>query len=264
MAVKYFNGIVPDYLDLELQSAAEIALESVNKNMDTYHIDSAAEAIFNLFHRANKYIDENSPWLLAKNDADRPKLGTVIYNLLETIRFGAVLLEPFIPGTSSEILNQLGTNNKSFDFGSLVPGEKLGEAKILFARIDEEKFLLEINKNKAPEIPEPEHEPEIEINNFSACELRVAKIIACELIPKAKKLLKLELDLGYEKRTVVSGIAECYSPEELLNKKVICIVNLKPAILRGVESRGMILASSGQDDKISVIFTDGNIGDRVR
>jgi len=214
------------------------------------------------------------PWALAKDETKKERLGTVLYNLLETIRLGAVLLEPLMPGTSAEILRQLGTDVQSFEFGGLVPGTKLGEAKILFERIDEEKMLAELAKEtakaheeKAAEkaaVPEPEHEPEISIEQFMGTELRVALVTACEPVPKAKKLLKLTLDLGYETRTVVSGIAEFYKPEDLVGKKVVCVANLKPAVIRGVESRGMILASSSADGKISVLLADGNPGDRVR
>ena len=206
--------------------------------------------------------------MLAKNESDRARLGTVIYNLLETIRVGAVLAEPFMPATSAEILCQLGSECKSFTFGGLVPGGMLGEAKTLFARVDEAAVLAEIAAEKAaqekPAVPEPEHEPEITIDGFAAAELRVALVTACEPVPKAKKLLKLTLDLGYGTRTVVSGIAEYYKPDDLIGKKVVCVANLKPALLRGVESRGMILASSSPDGKISVLFSDGNPGDRVR
>lgn len=273
MTQKYFGGVVPapagdEGPDAELKALAAETVREFDKLMDTFHTADAVDTLFALFRRANKYIDETAPWVLAKDEANTARLSTVIYNLLETIRLGAVLLQPLMPGTSAEILRQLGTDIDIFEFGALVPGTKLGEAKKLFDRIDEAKMLAEIAAEKEaaqkPAVPEPEHEAEIEIDHFAATELRVALVEACEPVPKAKKLLKLTLDLGYEKRTVVSGIAEYYKPEDLIGKKVVCVVNLKPAVLRGVESRGMILASASADGKISVLFADGNPGDRVR
>lgn len=273
MTQKYFGGVVPapagdEGPDAELKALAAETVREFDKLMDTFHTADAVDTLFALFRRANKYIDETAPWVLAKDEANTARLSTVIYNLLETIRLGAVLLQPLMPGTSAEILRQLGTDIDIFEFGALVPGTKLGEAKKLFDRIDEAKMLAEIAAEKEaaqkPAVPEPEHEAEIEIDHFAATELRVALVEACEPVPKAKKLLKLMLDLGYEKRTVVSGIAEYYKPEDLIGKKVVCVVNLKPAVLRGVESRGMILASASADGKISVLFADGNPGDRVR
>lgn len=279
MTKRFFEGIVPapagdEGPDADLKALAGDTVKEFDRLMDTFHTADAVDVLFALFKRANKYIDETMPWALAKDETKKERLGTVLYNLLETIRLGAVLLEPLMPGTSAEILRQLGTDVQSFEFGGLVPGTKLGEAKILFERIDEEKMLAEFAKEtakaheeKAAEkaaVPEPEHEPEISIEQFMGTELRVALVTACEPVPKAKKLLKLTLDLGYETRTVVSGIAEFYKPEDLVGKKVVCVANLKPAVIRGVESRGMILASSSADGKISVLLADGNPGDRVR
>lgn len=279
MTKRFFEGIVPapagdEGPDADLKALAGDTVKEFDRLMDTFHTADAVDVLFALFKRANKYIDETMPWALAKDETKKERLGTVLYNLLETIRLGAVLLEPLMPGTSAEILRQLGTDVQSFEFGGLVPGTKLGEAKILFERIDEEKMLAELAKEtakaheeKAAEkaaVPEPEHEPEISIEQFMGTELRVALVTACEPVPKAKKLLKLTLDLGYETRTVVSGIAEFYKPEDLVGKKVVCVANLKPAVIRGVESRGMILASSSADGKISVLLADGNPGDRVR
>jgi len=279
MTKRFFEGIVPapagdEGPDADLKALAGDTVKEFDRLMDTFHTADAVDVLFALFKRANKYIDETMPWALAKDETKKERLGTVLYNLLETIRLGAVLLEPLMPGTSAEILRQLGTDVQSFEFGGLVPGTKLGEAKILFERIDEEKMLAELAKEtakaheeKAAEkaaVPEPEHEPEISIEQFMGTELRVALVSACEPVPKAKKLLKLTLDLGYETRTVVSGIAEFYKPEDLVGKKVVCVANLKPAVIRGVESRGMILASSSADGKISVLLADGNPGDRVR
>ena len=280
MTKKYFDGIVPTPgapadIDAELKAAVAHATESSVKLMSEYHVADSLDEIFTMLRRANKYIDETMPWVLAKNEADRARLATVIYNLLETIRVGAVLLNPYIPTTSENIFAQLGTDKKDFStvgFGALESGRPLGEAFTLFARIDEKKFLEEMEKARAEAEralkaneprPEPEHEAEISIDTFAAVELRVAEILECEPIPKAKKLLKLQVDLGYEKRQVVSGIAKYYTPEELVGKKVALVTNLKPAKLCGTDSYGMILAS-GEDD-VKVVFLDPSAknGDRI-
>ena len=280
MTKKYFDGIVPAPtapadIDTELKEAVAVATRESVKLMSEYHVADSLDEIFTMLRRANKYIDETMPWVLAKNEADRERLATVIYNLLETIRVGAVLLNPYIPSTSENIFSQLGTDKKDFstvEFGALEAGKPLGEAFTLFARIDEKKFLQDMEKAKAEAeralkanepAPEPEHEAEIGIDAFAAVELRVAEILECEPVPKAKKLLKLQVDLGYEKRQVVSGIAKYYTPDQLVGKKVVLVTNLKPAKLCGVDSYGMILAS-GEDD-VKVVFLDPSAknGDRI-
>ena len=281
MTKKYFGGTVPapDRVadpDGELLAAVKRGTEESVKLMSEYHVADSLDEIFTMLRRANKYIDETMPWALAKNEEDKPRLATVIYNLLETIRIGAVLLSPYIPETSKNIFSQLGTDKTSYAdvaFGALESGKPLGEAFTLFARIDEKKFLEEMERArleaeaalKAAEesVKEPEHEPEIGIEQFGAVELRVAEILECEPVPKAKKLLKLQVDLGYERRQVVSGIAKYYTPDELVGKKVVLVTNLKPAKLCGVDSYGMILAS-GEDD-VKVVFLDpaAKNGDRI-
>ena len=280
MTKKYFGGIVPaptapDKLDEELKAAVAHATESSVKLMSEYHVADSLDEIFTMLRRANKYIDETMPWVLAKNEADKDRLATVIYNLLETIRVGAVLLNPYIPTTSENIFAQLGTDKKDFstvEFGALESGKSLGEAFTLFARIDEKKFLLEMEKARAEAelalkanepTPEPEHEAEIGIDAFAAVEMRVAEILECEPVPKAKKLLKLQVDLGYEKRQVVSGIAKYYAPDELVGKKVVLITNLKPAKLCGVDSFGMILASGEENVKVVFLDPTAKNGDRI-
>ena len=286
MNEKYFDGTIPApvesdkadevALDNELKSLAAETVTKSGELMDSYHIADALDAIFTLLRRANKYIDETLPWVLAKNEADKPRLGTVIYNLLETIRIAGVLLTPFITATSDEIFAQLGSDVSDYDsiskFGNLVSGGKTGESKVLFARIDEEAFLAEIEAAKAAKLaeleksapPKPEAVPEIAIDNFFSVELRTAQITACEKVPKAKKLLKLQLDLGYEKRQVVSGIAKFYEPEALIGKKVIVVANLKPAVLCGIESNGMILASGEDEVRVVFLADDAPLGERVR
>ncbi len=273
MMTKYFGGIIPEPksdepVDAELKAYVESCCNEMKAQMDSYHVADAVETVFSLFRRANKYIDETLPWTLAKN-CETERLGTVMYNLTEAIRVGAVMLEPFMPSTSKSILEQIGTERDSYSFGELEAGKPIGQARVLFSRADEAQMLEKLeNLGGKPEaqIPMPEDcEAEIGIDDFCKVELRTAEIIDCEPIPKAKKLLKLQLDLGYEKRQVASGIAKCYKPQDLIGKKVIVVSNLKPAMLCGVESRGMILAS-GEGDKIKVVFLDDDtpLGQRIR
>ena len=278
MTKKYFDGIVPtpdvkEPIDDELYAAVREGIDKSVELMGAYHVADSLEAIFSMLRRANKYIDETMPWVLAKSEETKGRLATVIYNLLEVIRTAAVLLVPYIPSTAKAIFGQLGTDKTEFDsiatFGALESGKPLGEAFTLFARIDENKFLAEMEEKirlaaeAAKPVEEPEHEAEIGIESFSAVELRVAEIIACEPIPKAKKLLKLQVDLGYEKRQVVSGIAKFYQPDELIGKKVCLVANLKPCKLCGVDSFGMILASGDEDVKVVFLDPSAKNGDRI-
>ncbi|MBS5724729.1 MAG: methionine--tRNA ligase [Clostridiales bacterium] len=277
MAKKYFDGIVPspdseEELDRDLKNTVLQATGQFGEQMDAYHIADAMETVFSMLRRANKYIDETTPWALAKDPDSRGRLGTVLYNLLESIRVAAVLLTPAIPATCASIFTQLGTDKTEYDsltsFGELEPGKPLGEAVMLFSRIDEKKMLEEIaaeSTAKASAAPErPEGIAQIGIDDFMSVELRSAQITACEKIPKAKKLLKLELDLGYEKRQVVSGIAAFYTPQDLIGKKIIVVANLKPAKLCGVESNGMILASGEEQVRVVFLSDDTPLGERIR
>ncbi len=282
MQKKYFDKVVqaptaPDPLDEELKAACQKAYTTMREQMDAYHIADALTAIFEMLSRANKYIDETSPWSLAKDESQRARLGTVLYNLLEAIRQGAVMLAPFIPGTAEEILNELGTAKRDFDslasFDGMTAGDSVADSKVLFARVDEEKELAafeaerqaQIAAAKAEEKPEkPEGCAMIGIEDFMNVELRTAKILACEKVPKAKKLLKLQVDLGYETRQVVSGIAKWYEPEALVGKKIILVANLKPAVLCGIESNGMILASGEETVRVVFLADDTPLGERVR
>ena len=272
MTKKYFEGNVPapnayNETDNDLVSCARNTYEEMKAQMDGYRIADAVQTVFGLFRRANKYIDETTPWSLAKN-GEKDRLATVMYNLLEVIRVGAVMLEPFMPSTSANILKQLGTDKDGYEFGLIEIGKPVGIPEVLFNRLDEKEAyekLSNMNPPKAPAIPYPDDcsEP-IGIDSFAAVELRTAKVIACELVPKAKRLLKIQLDLGYEQRQIVSSIAMCYKPEELVGKKLIVVANLKPATFCGVESNGMLLAvGDGKDCK--VIFLDENIpiGQRI-
>ena len=275
MTKKYFDGVVPekgdeDEFDKNLRETVEKAREDYFAQMDGYHIADAVESVFSALRRANKYIDETAPWVLAKSEETKPRLASVIYNLLETIRLCGTLLAPFMPGTAKSIAAQIGCGDQSYEYGALKAGTVLGESSPLFARIDEAKFYADLEAEraeaeKAAAVPEkPEGLALIGIEDFMNVELRTAQVVECEPIPKAKKLLKLQLDLGYEKRQVVSGIAKFYTPDQLIGKKIIVVANLKPAKLCGVESNGMILASG--EEEVRVVFLDPEtpLGERVR
>ncbi|MBQ7380121.1 MAG: methionine--tRNA ligase [Clostridia bacterium] len=248
--------------------------------MDSYHIADAVSAVFDLFGRANKYIDETTPWTLAKDEANKERLGTVMYNLLEAIRWGAVMLLPLLPGTADEVLGMLNAQARSFEtigaedkFCGIVAGSEVADSKVLFARVDEAKKLEEIAKEQEAEAAKNAPEPAVEkpegcaligIDAFMNVELRSAKILTCEKVPKAKKLLKLTVDLGYEQRQVVSGIAKWYEPDALIGKKIILVANLKPATLCGIESNGMILASGEETVRVVFLAEDTPLGERIR
>lgn len=279
MSNKYFDGQVmaptaQEPLDEQLKDAALAAVENVDKLLSKYRVSDALEAILSLARRSNKYIDETAPWVLAKDEDKKERLGTVLYNLLESIRFIAILVSPFMPETAEKIFKQINTQVTSYDslkeFGGLKAGEKVGTAEPLFSRLDSEKLLADIAEaaKKAQEAEKPkkeiEQKPEITIDDFAKVELRVAKVEACDPVKKAKKLLKLTLDDGAGKRTVASGIAQYYKPEDLIGHNVILVANLKPAKLCGVESCGMILAADS-NDSVKVIFADDmEVGSTVR
>lgn len=276
MTNKYFDGVVQpgdvtEELDGELKALAVETVGKVDKLLSEYRISDTLDAIFTLAKRCNKYIDETAPWALAKDESKKARLGTVLYNLLESIRFVAVLLSPFLPETSEKILAQINTDIKDYDslsaFGALKAGTVVGKAEPLFARIDAKEMLEKIEaraeaaqeaaKEENAEVEEAEGLAKIGIEDFSKVELKVAEIKDCEPVKKAKKLLKLTLDDGSKTpRTVASGIAKWYKPEELIGHKVIVVSNLKPAVLCGVESNGMILAADAGDEA-KVVFVDG-------
>ena len=279
MTKKYFGGMVPapaqgTEFDASLIETVKQTVETYKAKMDDLHIADAENAVFAMLRRANKYIDETAPWILAKDEDKKEVLGTVLYNLLETIRVGAVLLTPFMPSTAASIFKQLNTEAGDLstveNFGVYAAGTVLGESEMLFGRIDAEKKLEELKAEheaavKAAQKPEkPEGVAEIGIDDFMGVELRTAQIVACEPVPKAKKLLKLQIDLGYEQRQVVSGIAKWYKPEDLVGKKIIVVANLKPAKLCGVESQGMILALGEETVRVVFLAEDTPLGERVR
>ncbi len=273
MVNKYFDGEITnpkvyDPVDEGLISTALETKEKVEEKMEDLQVGAALDEIFKLLRRTNKYIDETSPWVLAKNEEDRARLATVLYNLLESIRIAAVLLESFLPETSEKILDMLNTGQRSLEstesFGHLeTGGHVVKKAPVLFARIDEKEFFEQLEKDQAKEKKakekaekkdakvEPvanEKKPEITIDDFAKVELKVGTIIECKPHPKADRLLVEQIDLGDEVRQVVSGIAEHYKPEELVGKQVIVVTNLKPVKLRGVESQGMLLCAANDKD----------------
>ena len=272
---KYFDGVIQEptaeeVLDFEIKTACTDTVKKVDELLATYRVADALEAIVALAKRCNKYIDETMPWALAKDEEKKARLGTVLYTLLEGIRYIAILLSPFMPETSDKIMEQLNCDNKDYDtldsFGTIKPGVKVNKAVPLFNRLDSEKLLAEIHakqeaeakKNEKKNAPKIEGLAQIGIDDFAKVELRVGEIKACEPIKKSKKLLKLTVFDGEKDRTVASGISTYYKPDELVGKKIVLVANLKPAKLCGVESNGMILAASTGDD-VKVIFLDNEI-----
>ncbi len=274
---KYFGGVVQEpntgeELDSELEQFCYDTMKKVDECIDSFHISDAVEAVMNLAKRCNKYIDETTPWVLAKDESLKPRLGTVLYNLLEAIRYIAVLVEPFMPDTCKKIFEQINCDIKSYDslekFGAYKAGTQLSNPTPLFVRIDPDKLYAEIEEmqKKSAEgeksIEEVEEiEPiaeEISIDDFAKSDIRVGKVLACEKVKKSKKLLKFTLDDGMGERTIVSGIAQYYKPEELVGKSVLFVANLKPVKLCGVESQGMIL-SAEKGDSLTLITVDSAI-----
>ena len=276
MFEKYFGGTLPveresGEFDDDLICTATSLKKSVDGYMDKTQLNNALAEIFKVVSRANKYIDETAPWVLAKDENNRTRLATVLYNLLETIRIVSTLLSAFMPTTMPRALEQIGadeaaaTYDNADKFGVLPLDVTVKKGEALFPRIDVEKEIEELNsiiKNNDTESEETkklreeiEGVAQIGIDDFGKVDLRVAEIKACEPIKKAKKLLKLTVFDGVKERTVASGIAKYYKPEELVGKKIILVSNLKPAKLCGVESCGMILAATCGDD-IKVIFVD--------
>nr|WP_283164852.1 methionine--tRNA ligase [Lysinibacillus sp. Bpr_S20] len=276
MINKYFDGIIPTEnlqsteFDAALQDQAESVRIKYEESMEKMQFSVVLADVWTLVSRTNKYIDETQPWVLAKEESDKPKLGAVMRNLAESLHQIAVMLQPFMTSTPKRIIEQLGLDDKFLawetieTFGNTIPANiKVVEKGIpIFPRLESEVEIEYIREEmrgsvKTPQVEESKVEqkpadipeiPEITIDDFMKVDLRVATVIACETIPKADKLLKLQVDLGYEQRQVVSGIAKFYSPDELIGQKVIVVTNLKPVKLRGELSQGMILA--GEKDGI--------------
>ena len=281
MANKYFDGVLPcntEKTELDDAFIADIlaARPLMEQGFDQFKIADALEAVMNSAKRSNKYIDETAPWALARNEADRDRLSTVLYHLLEAIRIIAVELTPFTPETAEKIFAQLNTDVTSYDsilsFGAYPLGTKAGAPVPLFSRIDAAAALAEIEAEMNKKAEEAQRKSEIEgiakigIEDFAKVDLRAAEIVACEPVKKAKKLLKLTLSDGVGTRTVASGIAKWYTPDDLTGKKVVLVSNLKPAVLCGIESQGMILAADCGEDDVKVLFLDPQtpVGAKIR
>lgn len=284
MVIKYFDGTLPqerqaDPLDDELLSMASELRNKVDEFIDLTQLSNALAEIFKVISRANKYIDETAPWVLAKDDANKARLASVLYNLLEVVRISSTLLYPFMPSTMPKVWEQIGLdeNNATYEnSGSLnvLPANvTVKKGDVLFPRIDAEKEIEELNAIISANAPKEEApaekiilEPEITIDDFAKVELRVGKIIECEKVKKSSKLLCMQVDDGMGGRQIVSGIAKWYKPDALIGKKVQFVANLKPVKLCGVESNGMICAAETSDGDVKVIFVDDTlpVGSKIR
>ena len=283
MSNKYFGGVVNKTgvedaaIDGDLKAVVTATRDKVQAKMATLHVADAITEVFTLFKRCNKYIDETMPWALAKDEAQQDRLAEVLYNLVESITIGANLLKSFMPETTDKILAQLYPANpeagvRDFDdlatFGLRETGLKVTETpEILFARLDFEKDLKEKVEaiqeaqkkvNGVTEYPQVEVKPEITFDDFEKVQFRVAKVLTCEAVKKTK-LLKFELQIGDEKRTIVSGIQKYYKPEELIGKKLVVCTNLKPRKICGIESQGMIISAWDDKDNLSVLTLEKDI-----
>ncbi len=270
MVNKYFGGEIlepgeKEAVDDELIQLALKTPIAVEAKMAELRVADAISEIFTLLRRSNKYIDETMPWVLGKDESKRGRLATVLFNLLESIRFAAVMLQPYMPETAASILEQLNTCVNTWDslaeFNGIKVGDNVGKAKILFARLDTEKKLNEIKiaeEEKAESVQKLDIEEPIIMEDFAKVKLRAAKVLEVEKIKGTEKLLKLIVDSGSEKRQIVSGIATDYSAEELVGKNIVIIANLLPIKLRGVLSEGMILAA--EDEKgLSIVTLDKDV-----
>ena len=279
MSNKYFDGVVNNTgvlepVDRELREAAVSAAEKASAKMDDLRVADAITEIFNLFKRCNKYIDETMPWALAKDESKKERLATVLYNLVESISIGASLLEPFMPETADKILAQLGARKRSLEvmnmFGLYQSGNKVTDKpEILFARLDVKEVLEKVEAKKAADAAEqdqPEEakeeaadvidiEPKAEItfDDFAKLQFQVGEIIACEAVKKSKKLLCSQVRIGSQVKQIVSGIKSHYTPEEMVGKKVMVVVNLKPAKLAGILSEGMLLCAEDAEGNLALM-----------
>ena len=280
MSNKYFDGVVRDggVSDAVDEDLKAVVLESVKKadaKMDELRVADAISEIFNIFRRSNKYIDETMPWALAKDEAQKDRLATVLYNLVEAITIGASLLESFMPETSAKILSQLNAKKRTLGemdrFGLYLSGNKVTDKpEILFARLDMKEVLEKVEAMHEAEAAESadaagedealaeavidiEPKAEIEYEDFAKLQFQVGQIIACEAVPKSKKLLCSQVKIGSQVRQIVSGINAHYTPEEMVGKKVMVVVNLKPAKLAGVLSEGMLLCAEDAEGNLSLM-----------
>ena len=276
MSNKYFDGVVrnagvTEDVDADLKAVVLDEVKKINDKMDQLRVADAITEIFNIFRRCNKYIDETMPWALAKDEAKKDRLATVLYNLVEAITIGASLLEAFMPETSEKILAQLQTEKRELSamdqFGLYPDGGKVTDKpEILFARMDLKEVMEKVEAMRAAEAPkeekkeEPEEavidieaKPEITYDDFAKLQFQVGEIIACEAVKKSKKLLCSQVKIGSQVKQIVSGIKAHYTPEEMVGKKVMVVVNLKPAKLAGILSEGMLLCAEDADGNLSLM-----------
>lgn len=274
MSNKYFGGKVENTkvdepLDEELISLALETVKKVEAKMDDVKVGDAIDAIFTLLKRCNKYIDETTPWVLGKEESKQDRLATVMYNLLESIRFAGVLLQSFMPDTAEKILNQINTPERTLEslstFGNFHSDKVCEKPEILFARIDEKEMLDKIHEELNQEEVKEEKVEEITFDDFMKTQLKVGIVESCEKHPKADKLLVSQINIGNEVRQIVSGIADSYTPEQMVGRKVIVVTNLKTAKIRGVESQGMLLAGEDESNGIRLAsIEDLEVGSIVR
>ena len=281
MTNKYLDGVVSDKgvseaVDEDLKSTVLSAVKKVTEKMDKLRVADAITEVFSIFKRSNKYIDETEPWILGKDEAKKDRLSTVLYNLVESITIGASLLEPFMPDTTEKILAQLNTEKRGYEemdvFGKYVSGTKVTDSpEILFMRLDSKEVMAKAEEIKQKQIAEAKAEsgetepeqgidieakPEITFDDFMKMQFQVGEIIACEEVKKSKKLLCSQVKIGSEVKQIVSGIKQHYSAEEMVGKKVMVLVNLKPAKLAGVLSEGMLLCAEDAEGKLALMVPE--------
>ena len=285
MSNKYFGGVVEDAganeeIDQELKQVVLSTAKKVAEKMDEFRVADAIGEIFTLFRRANKYIDETMPWALAKDESKKDRLKTVLYNLTESIIIGASLLSPYLPDASKKVANTLNLELRSFEdtdkFGLIKSVKVCENPEMLFARLDSVKVMEKVNamieerkekiqksenKKEEKKVEETNVKPAIEIDDFAKVQLKIALVTACEKVEKSKKLLKLTVKIGEEVRTVVSGIALAYTPEQLIGKKLAMITNLKPAKLCGIVSEGMIVCAEDENGNLAYLTPEKDIAD---
>ena len=275
MSNKYFDGVVTNTgvtadVDEDLKATVLGTLKKVNEKMDQLRVADALTEIFALFKRCNKYIDETMPWALAKDKAQQDRLATVLYNLVESISYGAALLEPFMPSTSRKILEQLNAKPRTIEemeqFGLYESGTKVtDQPQILFARMDIKEVLEKVEAMKAekeaanaPKDPVIDIEPKenVSYDDFAKLQFQVGEILSCEAVPKADKLLCSQVKIGSQVRQIVSGIRSGYAPEEMVGKKVMVLVNLQPRKIRGLVSEGMLLCAENEKGELSLVVPE--------
>ena len=283
MTNKYFGGVVENKnvcedVDDDLKAAVLEAVKKADEKMEKLRVADAITEIFNIFRRSNKYIDETTPWTLAKDEEKKARLATVLYNLTEAITIGASLLSSFMPETSGKILAQLNTEKRTLEamdqFGLYPNGNKVTEKpEILFARMDVKEVLEKVEAMKAEEakaageeenaqeesVVDVEKKPEITYDDFAKLQFQIGQIVKCEEVPKSKKLLCSQVKIGSETKQIVSGIKAWYKPDQMVGKKVMVVTNLKPAKLAGMLSEGMILCAEDDEGNLALMTPEKDI-----